>query len=296
MRGLSENQTVTNLTELWWSEDKQWVLEENGFTRDGSDYEIFRDFCECIRRMPNSPEAWRSRQQLKALFGLDPESARWHPPLIWRETAEQLLAHPTTRAQAQRILTRIEKTTVPPPREHDPQRGIKGFPVPLSDRTIHADHWEAWEAQALEFCDCVYEKGKHVMLSLPRSFHVEKPDLYHVNRHLSRVDRNDNLWKNQMAIFLLRFCSQRGIPAVLDCGCRWGEVESLLRMAVKFTPLPNLIWAPRRTLSRVGFQAVVRAVLQGRGGDVEGIPPVHVYLERENYPTYLPGHLCIKFF
>lgn len=111
MRSMLPEAACTNLTELWWDAEKQAVLTVNGYSGDGADYELFRDFCSCMAKAPDSPQAVRGREQLRALFGYDGAPDPAHCQEIWRLTAQALLERPRTRAEAEAAAANFENAT-----------------------------------------------------------------------------------------------------------------------------------------------------------------------------------------
>lgn len=111
MRSMLPEAACTNLTELWWDAEKQAVLTVNGYSGDGADYELFRDFCSCMAKAPDSPQAVRGREQLRALFGYDGTLDPAHCQEIWRLTAQALLERPRTRAEAEAAAANSENAT-----------------------------------------------------------------------------------------------------------------------------------------------------------------------------------------
>ena len=51
------NRAACNLTQAWWDKDKEELLCVNGFSMQGSDYEIFAKLCLCIDGLSDAGKA-----------------------------------------------------------------------------------------------------------------------------------------------------------------------------------------------------------------------------------------------
>lgn len=260
------NRRLTNLTELWWSEEKESLLELNGYSC-GSDYERLRALCLCLARA-GSARLGEAKREL-ALLGL-PDADLTDPRGLWRRGVALLEECPVTAEERQALLQRLPVRTSPSADETVPPC-IPCAEFPLEE-SFGALHWEEWQTRAQAVLS--EKEGRSPVLHLPVSHRAVKPDLYHVSRHLSGEEPNSGLWRCQTFIFLLRYCRERGIRAVVRAECSPEEVLQMLEVTRRFTALPDLILSSPFLWGREAFLRLCRAVSEGREGKANGIPPV----------------------
>ncbi len=274
----------TNLTELWWSEEKQALLELNGFS-GGSDYELLRDFCQCLSRAEGSHWEWQCRQELVRL-GLADADLR-NPRELWNRSVDRLEAHPLTAEEGAALL-RLEHSYGSGTSVSQAASVPLICAIPFSEGQTDASCWEEWRERAETFLEKREERVP--LLLLPTDHQTRKPDLYHVNRHLLGEERSNDLWRCQMAVFLLRYCRRQGIRAALDVHCSASRLFELLDMAERFTPLPDLILSADVPTDRAEILSLCRRILAGRERNSRGTPPV---LFAKPHP-FLPSNLMVR--
>ena len=208
---------------------KQDLLFLSGFSVAGSDYEIFRNLCRAAERLPGHPERQCAEEQLRTLFGITDPLTPDHCDSIWKRTAEELLYFPLEKSDAERTKMKIKT----PCWEQIPPKGMELFEK-LPERQA-ADYAEWKELQTPSV-------GLRMRLDLPDGFFAESPNLYRVNRHLSGVEPNENLWLCQQARFLCESCKQTGGELLICSATGTEEVPKLLRILAKQVGLPRFCW------------------------------------------------------
>ena len=290
MREMSPDVVCTNLTELWWDAGKQALLTVCGYAGERSDYGLLREFCACLERLPDAPQAAHSRAQLRALFGdRVPPPAPAHCRELWQLTARALAAHPCTRRQASRLW---EAAAVCPPPAPGPgaaalPRGLLAVPAPsvalrLNDvcPPPNGRSWPEWANLAGDLLARTPVPSQTVLLELPAGFRPRRPDLYRVGRLLTGEAPDGNLWLSQLFLFLCRRAAALPSRPVLRTACPTDMVCGLLTMTARVAPLPDLVWMPVSPPAFPELCRLAECILPSRLPARPGIPPVLVYLPK----------------
>lgn len=275
---------ATNLTELWWDEEKETVLALNGFRARGSDFERFRSFCVCMERMgecriKRDAEAWLSMR-----FG-----GRWvlnsaTCNRVWTLTADRL------------TLPEDLWSPIPTVWEESPRNGDASRPA-FSVRSTEAlpsfaNGWKAWEEDFSNWFAETVKRNQIPLLRLSNNCAWKKPDLYHVERHLSGMERDDRIWESQAAVQLLGQCRRNGIRLAVACA-DGAALLALLKGAERFTPLPRMVWLTEGQSLREELGAISKQILKHWQGEDDGIPPVFIAKCGNNGRRELPaGLIC----
>lgn len=289
-----QERAASNLTELWWDAEKRAVLTVNGFSDRGSDYEIFRDFCTCLSRMPNSVEMARSREQLRVLFDCQQLPLPENCALIWHQTADILLREPRTRAQACNMTAcAVCEPVLHPASATAPcvSEVVWMHTLPLSPclRT-----WQSWKPEAELLLEQMLAPESAVGVTVPVEFCPQRTDLYHVNRVLSGEETNESLWVSQLIRFLCVFCSERRLRLLLKTDCAVEKLSSILYTVSRQTVLPDLIWMPTEGGQWDDLVMLAEPVMASRGERRRGIPPVLLAAaasDGSSVPQFL--HVCV---
>ena len=157
---------------------------------------------------------------------------------------------------------------------------------------IEATDWAAWNDAAETQLESVLQDGWIPEICLSPQYQPTKPDLYHVNLHLSGAERWADQWETQKAIFCMRLCASHDLPVAICGDCAADKLKQLLSIALKFTSLPELIWRPEQA-TRDELLEVCRIVFDGRSAKRDGIPPVLTVAGEEASKISLP-HLTVE--
>ena len=190
---------------------------------------MFRDLCLSFERLPGHPERRVSEHQLRTLFGISLSPIPEHCDEIWKRTAS--------------ILSECSKTI------SDAKKAKEELSIPVWEPFAPADS-EAFrilpEQKATDYAEWSRiqkaEVGSRMRFDLPEGFHAESPDLYHVNRHLSGEEPNENLWICQKVRFLCETCSATGGELLFHTPCATEELPRLLRMLASQVSIPRFYW------------------------------------------------------
>lgn len=290
MRELSSNQTVTNLTQAWWNQEKSDLLAWNGYFLNGSDYDLLQKLIHCLRRAPDCPLSDRIQSEWQALFGTAFPFEAATAEALWQYSARALLDSPITREQAAEILKHVPSAKTV---EEGQAATAITFPVrAVSVNRLSFSHesWRSWAARAEKHLECRIEQGELLALILPASFQPQKPNLYRVERILASEEINEDLWLSQMAYFLFGFCAKRGIRPLLLAQCSLESVLDLLKMLTDLTPAPSLMLQADCQPSADTWSKICQTVLQNRQQASEGDPPVF-FISKGTIPAWLPKNL-----
>ena len=296
MRIMEGDLPITNLTQVWWNEEKSDLLAWNGFYECGSDYDLLQKLITCVRRDPTCVTANQIRGEWQALFGAELSFDAASCGELWRYAAQSLFQAPLTKKQIREACQKA----VPIKREGD--FSVVDNRLPASTVSIHAltfpqKSWKEWSACALEWLRARVEDGAVPSLKLPVDFCPIKPNLYRVERILSGQESNRDLWLSQLAFFLFSFCEKKQIRPVLLLECEWQSGLSLLKDLSALTRFPNLLIESNGLPNRHTWNEICRTVLKNRGESKEGEPPVFCAVDlkkKEWVPQNLLFYNCIK--
>ncbi|MBE6633303.1 MAG: hypothetical protein E7620_03050 [Ruminococcaceae bacterium] len=272
---------ATNLTELWWNNTKERVLAINGFGGRCSDYERFHRFCVCLERMVESEEGRNAEAWLSERFGGEwvLNSATCHR--VWRLVADRL----TLPAFLWEPIPTVWE------RPLQPEASPAVFRVrSVNELPASTNGWREWERVALAWLEGLEAHEQIPLLRLSEGYAWKKPDLYHVERHLSGLERDDRMWENQAAIQLMGQCQRRGLPIAVECSD--GEaLLALLAGAEGFSPLPRLVWVTDAQTANQWLGQLCQRILKHRSEKEEGIPPILIACGENGRSGALPINL-----
>lgn len=238
---------VTNLTELWWDDEKEkllnlWCSLHESLSADLSDYEKFRALCEMMPSLNGHPVRRHCRDFLRTHFACEMSLDLQNCDAIWRLTSEALLMTPKTcksllPADAQLLCS--------------DERSIDCCEAPIFDacrfQSYEATDWGVWKEQADQDLTRFSKHGcNRIFLTLPHGFVFQKPDVYHVELALKKKHKTEEdmcLLLSQTVRYACEACLLRGwslTVRIADCGD--GAVR-LFEYVEKRIGLPKILWS-----------------------------------------------------
>ena len=234
---------ITNLTELLWDSEKTDALLLTAKPTTGADYLRFRNLCEAFSMMPAHPVRLHAEDQLRELFGIDLPMTPEHCDTIWKQTAERLLRFPLMREAAEAVERKKRQPFEPSTLSDAKQCRFSDFP---SLPTIETADYAAWETAQTEWLQ-KQQTASGVSLILPSGFHMVKPSRYHAERHLAKIETNDDLWASQIFRFLAHALQKSEKKILLQTACNPSEIATLFAQTTEKIELPSIIWLPEKT-------------------------------------------------
>ena len=265
---MEERQRATNIYQMLKNDTTAAWLTVNGFTAYGSDYDRFRKLCICADRTPDAPILSMLQEVLKTAFSCHLQLGEANCKEIWRTTAEMLMLSDAPSSLVSEDAWR--KTEILPP---DASEWMSESRFLLNGMQIHAETWDEWAKEAEQQLQKAMSAGKHPTVWISSDFNFQKPNLYRVERHLRGIEKCAALWMAQMVYFLCCRCSAEGLRGVLLWDAEPSQLLELLQYVSKLTPLPNLC-VRCDTANASDWLRICEAVINGRRGSFEGIPPV----------------------
>ena len=249
------------------------LLAVNGFTENGSHYDLFSKICLSADRDRQAIAIRAAEGMLSALLGETVQLSSKTCADLWHRVADLLLHDPS--AACKQDFCREEPFFSPPSDLFIQATDC----VELSSLCqFTCQTWQEREARAMQELQAACSNGVYPRLSFSRSFSPVKPNLYRVERILAGEETNEDLWKTQLAYLLFRFCEANGIRPVIATECAPEKVVELLKIIEKLTPLCNFIWQTNREALSV-LPQLCRLVMNSRRSDAEGDPSVLITIE-----------------
>lgn len=233
---------ITNLTELFWDSEKTDALLLTAKPTTGADYTRFRNLCEAFSMMPAHPARLRAEAQIFRLFGIDLPMTPQYCDAIWKQTAESLFRTPLTRKDAEAVVRKTRQSFDPPTIPDTNRFLLSDFP---SLPTVVTADYGAWEIAQTEWLQ-KQQTANGVSLTLPRGFRRVKPSRYHADRHLAKIETNENLWASQIFRFLAYALQKNKKKILLQTDCEPSEIVKLLARTAQKIELPSIVWLPEK--------------------------------------------------
>ena len=300
-------QNASNLTDLWWDEDKQSLINLYGMTTGEnterlSDYDKFRVLCRMMPMLDGHPVRRRCADFLKTNFQCDLTMNDENCDAIWQTTAQTLLLHP--KCGADLIDSPIGLLWECETRPTNLPKMIR--PILCAERLMNlcAPDWNTWKTLANEELDAFETSGcNRVLVHFADDFCFEKPNLYRVEQILKMsektVERCD-LLLCQVVRFLCEACAARGWTLQFEIGNCVNDVLLLLHYAEQSVGLPKLLWSTKEGPTRdrmlaFGYQMhknPIQPLLRGcdYSSDAELLAEMHAYAAR--YPMGMLLYAC----
>ncbi len=237
-------------------------MAEERITERASDFERFSALTEALPLLVGHPVRTRCALLLKELLGIPQLPTVQTRDQIWREAARKLLHCNVTANDVQARLSNassLADETLPHPSTL-PVYQISASCERLFPCNLGAS-WRSWCENATQILDVLAsKKGQHIAITLSKDYLFQKPDLYHVNRHLGAADPNecDPLWKTQLLRFVCEACQSRRLTLILHVKCKGSEAVRALSYTKETVGLPRMIWTAACDASRdtlLAFQA-----------------------------------------
>ena len=255
-------QNASNLTELWWDEDKQNLLNLVGMTTGEqierfSDYEKFRALCRLMPMLDGHPIKHRCKDFLTRYFACDLPMDEANCDEIWQMTAQELLLHP--RCVADLVDSPVGLLWEVDARPKNLPKSIR--PILCAERlmSLSAPDWRTWidfandELDAFATCGC-----DRVYIRFCDDFRFETPNLYRVEQTLKALDKKGkicDLLLCQVVRFLCEACAARGWSLQIEVEDCADEVLLLLNYAEQAVGLPRIVWSTANAKTRDGMLA-----------------------------------------
>ena len=260
--------TITNPAELLRSPEVYRLLRLCGLpsrecSAESSDYELFRSLCRALPLLTGHPV----REDLCALWReLFPNIPLPSPEAcdeIWRTASAHLLACGMT---ADHLLKTASCACLASGSTLD---RLPSGVTPMLDGgdLLHtqANTLADWQREIA----CAVEKthkrgGDTVRVCLPRHYHFEAPDRYHVEQALQRgrsTSQQKALLLSQLVRELCGICRAASMRLLVEVDCDAREAAALLEYAERTVGLPTLFWGshPKNADAMLDFQARERA-------------------------------------
>lgn len=278
---------LTNLTELFWDSEKTDALLLTAKPTTGADYTVFRHLCEAFSMMPAHPIRLYAEDQLQELFGIDLPMTPEHCDAIWKQTAERLLLCPLTRKAAEAVERKERRLLEPLTLSNAEHYGFSDFP---SLPAIETEDYAAWETAQAEWLQ-KQKMVSGVSLILPSGFRMVKPNRYHAERHLAKIETNENLWTSQIFRFLAYVLQKSEKKILLQTACKPSEIVTLLAETAEKIELPSIVWLPEKTTDAEFLIDLCRAYPKP---DVSFAVRADARIETADLATHVPlGRVCI---
>ncbi len=217
--------------------------------------------------MPMMQTVKQSQKELCAAFGLDLPLDLLHCEEIWKKTAEHLFWHRTESLRSEEVLPEI---CIPQALQIKLENPLDAEAILLPKKLS----WKAWAANAASVLELALHNKRPPLLRIGASFVPKKPNLYRVERILSGIDSDYDLWLTQLVVFVLSYCRNRNIRPILDVECRIDKLHELFRICASFAPLPHMILKPTAGIAWSDYAALCDSVMKNACGKEEGIPPI----------------------
>ena len=241
-------QSITNATELLWSKDWERLLrlcgeEERMIDTRASDYERFAALCRAYPKLTGHPMKQYLQAFLKAHFPALPEPSPDTCEHLWREIANALAERDCTPRD---FLCRTPMfCLVSEPTSCALPSHLR--PLPDAEMLLHtsARTYRDWSTYIENLLEAFLQKGaRAVRILLDSSYTFVLPDVYHVEKALSRVGGvgERNLLLSQLFRELCAACRKYTVELFIEADCAPAEAVALVRYAQKSVGLPILSW------------------------------------------------------
>ena len=273
--------SAANLTQQWWDEEKENLLCVNGFSMQGSDYEIFYKLCLCIEGLDDGGRAYYQG----ALDALYPELciplSSQNASSIWKETARLLFERGET----------YSRRPVPTERGAVSLCKIVGECAPIIRSVLpmnelsatDATTWHDWQGSTSRLMKTHLRTEVSISLTLPNEFRWQKPNLYAVNRHLSLQETNPDLWLSEQLYFLFSFAQKNGFRPLLSAECDVDRTIEALRGIRAFGVSVPIFYTSSKALSCEDLLKLCREI----GWHGEGIKPLYLIRKAREEKVFL---------
>ena len=266
---MDKTRPVTNVTELLECGAVKDLMTVNGFSWDGSAYDIFHALCICAERTPDIPTVLRMQAYLKEALGCDLPINPSTCPQIWKETADRmLLGEKTPTAFA---CDEESSACLPCVSNLSSEKCFL-----LNDLRTDADDWTQWKAKAEELLCHKLNDGAILGVEFPDGYVFEKTSLYKANRAIAEGDWNCSSWVTQLMYFLCDFCASHDARAKVVCPADGAKLLEILQHVSKLTRLPNLYIECAQPKNEA-LLPVCRLILSKRNKRENGVPPVILF-------------------
>ncbi len=269
VKKLTDQTRFTDAFELLESDWLKDWLALNGFTENGSHYDVFARLCASAERDPCDPAVRRAEEILTDLLQSPVTLSTATCPGVWLAVAEALLLA-QEQATPKRDCTEAQPSVSLPSHLFVAPPACEEISVLCQS---DCQSWRSWEEQRVRLLKARAAHGVRPRLLLPQDFFPIKPSLYRVERILAGEEESKDLWQTQMAYFLFRACAPLGIRPVIATECSPEKLADLLKIVEKLTPLCNFIWQPSGEV-RLVLPAICHIVMHSRRNSTEGEPPI----------------------
>lgn len=257
------NRAACNLTQAWWDVDKENLLRVNGFSMQGSDFEIFAKLCLCIDGLSDVGKATYQASFDALCPSLLVPLTFANAGKIWTETSNLFWQEGTTfsrrKTPNERVATPISRLSL----EENPSIGS----IECLSAKADARSWNAWREEASIELEALLKRGSTVSICLPADFSWQKPNLYAVERHLTGEAESENLWLSQQLYFLFSMAKERNFRPLLqaDCGCE--QVIDALQGIASFGVSVPIFYRSANPLTSEELVSLCRAIGQRKEGE-----------------------------
>lgn len=231
---------IENLTQLLWNDETEKLLflcgMEDEIGEDRSDYERFTALCRAIPLLKGNRAPTRWRELLwgacQISFPLSEENA----PKIWENAANRFF-------DGEIFPVPVNPTVGNPP--------LTDFPKPVNERSVRVPSFffrdnfnvEDWQKELHAWVKSQKENAL-IVLTLPESYRMTRPDLYHVSLALDKRIRtpiDTNLLLTQAFRELCGCLAGTDARLLLRAECPMAEAVALVSYGKSKVGLPSVM-------------------------------------------------------